>query len=141
MNSAITSVQGKVVSGKQVGRTIGFPTANLSMQSEYSRLAHGVYGVMVHWKGAKLLGLMNVGIRPTFNDHREVSYEVHILDFNQTIYHETLDVDICFHVRNEQSFESVSELVEQIHNDIYYVRNRFSFMNASKQNTDNFVSA
>lgn len=141
MNSIITSIQGKVVSGKQVGRTIGFPTANLSMLSEVPRLAHGVYGVIVNWEGTKFPGIMNIGIRPTFDDNPEVSYEVHILDFNKNIYYEKINVDICFHVRNERFFKDVSELVNQIHNDITYVRNRFAFMNESDQNTDNFVSA
>ncbi|OVE34287.1 hypothetical protein CCZ20_27355 [Priestia aryabhattai] len=141
MNSIITSINGKVVSGKQVGRTIGFPTANLVILSDLPRLAHGVYGVIVNWEGTKFLGIMNIGIRPTFDDNPEVSYEVHILDFNKNIYHEKINVDIFFHVRNEQSFKDVSELVNQIQNDITYVRNRFLAMDESDENTDNSLSA
>ncbi|MFP3125953.1 riboflavin kinase [Ectobacillus funiculus] len=141
MNSIITSIHGKVISGKQVGRTIGFPTANLSILSDFPSLPHGVYGVIVNWEGTTFPGIMNIGIRPTFNDNPEVSYEVHILDFHKNIYHEKIHVDICFHVRNERFFKDISELVKQIHNDITYVRKRFSLTNESNQNTNNFVSA
>ena len=133
MNPIIASIQGRVISGKQVGRTIGFPTANLFVISEIPVLNYGVYGVSVHWDGTKYLGVMNIGERPTFNDSSKISYEVHILDFNKNIYNEIINVDVIFYVRNEQCFNDVSQLVKQIKGDITYVENRFRFINESNQ--------
>ncbi|KAB7707157.1 hypothetical protein F9802_09115 [Bacillus aerolatus] len=140
MSSILSSIHGRVILGKQIGRTIGFPTANLHILSELPRLDYGVYGVIVDWKGSKFPGIMNIGIRPTFNDHSEVSYEVHLLDFNKNIYHEKINVDICFPVRKERLFKDVSELVKQIRRDVAYVKGKFLFMDYSNQNKNHFVN-
>lgn len=141
MNPIITSIHGKVVSGKQIGRTIGFPTANLYILSELPKLNYGVYGVIVNWKKERIPGIMNIGIRPTFNDGSEVSYEVHLLDFNNNIYHEEISVDIYFLVRNERIFKDSLELVKQIRSDISYVKGKFLFMDhSSEKDKNHFVS-
>lgn len=139
MNSFITSIHGTVISGKQIGRTIGFPTANLQTLSEIPKLDYGVYGVIVDWKGSEIPGIMNIGIRPTFHDHSEVSYEVHLLDFDENIYYEHINVDICFQVREERFFKDISELIKQIHSDVAYVREKLRVMDWSNQNKNHFV--
>ncbi|MBA9028434.1 riboflavin kinase [Peribacillus huizhouensis] len=139
MNSFITSIHGTVILGKQIGRTIGFPTANLRLLSEIPKLDYGVYGVIVDWKGSKIPGIMNIGIRPTFHDHSEVSYEVHLLDFDEHIYHENINVEICFPVREERFFNDISELVKQIHSDVAYVREKLRFIDRSNQNNKHVV--
>ncbi len=135
MNSIIASINGKIIPGKQIGRTIGFHTANLQVFTEIPRLDHGVYGVVVEWQGTKFPGLMNIGIRPTLNDRSKVSYEVHILDFNKNIYHETLNVLVYFQIRKERSFIDISDLVKQIHSDIPYVRKTLSPFEKKNQNS------
>ncbi len=69
---------------------------------------------------------MNIGMRPTFKDEKgALSCEVHILDFNQDIYGKRLMVDILFFIREEQAFNSVDQLVQQLHLDIEYANKRF----------------
>lgn len=126
MSTNICTVRGKVIKGRQLGRKIGFPTANLALTSKLPYLEHGVYGVIVHWKEHRLPGVMNIGIRPTFHDGLQVSYEVHLFDFEQNLYNEELQVYICFFVRREISFKSVNELIRQIQNDASYVKKQFS---------------
>lgn len=126
LKSILCAIRGEVIKGKQMGRTIGFPTANLSLLSTYPQLEYGVYAVMAHWKGDRIPGVMNIGVRPTFQENQEVSYEVHLLDFDQDIYGEILRVDICFFVRREMTFAKVDELVCQIHKDVALVRRKFS---------------
>jgi riboflavin kinase len=135
MNSIIASINGKVIPGKQIGRTIGFHTANLQVFTDIPRLDHGVYGVVVEWQGTEFPGLMNIGTLPTLYDHTKVSYEVHILDFNKNIFHETLNVLVYFQVRKDRSFKNVSDLVKQIHSDITYVRKTLSPFAKKNQNT------
>lgn len=126
-----TVVEGEVVHGRQIGRTIGFPTANLlvSLENEL-HLPKGVYGVRVHHEDTYYHGVMNIGMRPTFKDEKgALSCEVHILHFNQDIYGKRLMVDILFFIREEQAFNSVDQLVQQLHLDIEYANKRFRFFN------------
>lgn len=119
-NSTHMMLRGEVIHGRQIGRTIGFPTANLYFnQSEEPYLPKGVYGVKVKHQNAIYNGVMNVGKRPTFKeDDQSISCEVHILDFNQDIYGEVLQIDVQFYIREEQAFHSVDQLIGQLHQDI-----------------------
>lgn len=137
MNPIYCSIEGVVIKGKQLGRTIGFPTANLSLQCEKIHLNHGVYGVTVLLNEKQYYGVMNVGIRPTFNDYRQVSYEVHLFNFNQMIYNERLHVNIHFFVRSETTFPNMNQLILQIGKDVDYVKKQFGLpgegMNAIRE--------
>ena len=126
VNKLIRTVTGKVVRGNQIGRTIGFPTANLSIDPDGPFLGKGVYGVRVFHDNQQYTGIMNIGTRPTV-DSRDltVHYEVHILNFNQMIYDQVLTVEVCFFVRKETKFNSLDQLIEQIKKDIDFVRKRF----------------
>ena len=110
---------GDVVKGNQIGRIIGFPTANLQLRSgENFPTLNGVYSVIVHYKEKKLLGVMNIGKKPTFEkDSKTKIFEVHILNFNEDIYGETLKVEICNFIRKERKFDSVEALKKQIMKD------------------------
>ncbi|WP_052343752.1 riboflavin kinase [Bacillus massiliigorillae] len=132
MNSVLCTVEGVVIEGKQLGRTIGFPTANLSLISPIPELKHGVYGVSVTLSAKQYYGIMNIGIRPTFHDYNQISYEVHLFDFNQDIYHERLTVDLHFFVRKEISFSGKDELIQQIYQDVELVQNRFALSGMKK---------
>src|SRR5213075_450356 len=104
-----TVFKGEVIQGRQIGRTIGFPTANLRVSAEEEPiLPKGVYGVKVYHKGVPYNGVMNIGIRPTFKgEEPDLSLEVYILDFNRNIYGEHLIIDILFFIRDEQAFDSI----------------------------------
>lgn len=109
---------GQVVQGQQLGRTIGFPTANLQVPSEKMIPRQGVYGVRVSgFEGdAVSLGVMNIGNRPTVNGLNQ-TIEVHLLDWTGDLYGKTLSVELEEFIRPEQKFASLDELKAQIQTD------------------------
>lgn len=108
---------GTVIKGKQLGRTIGFPTANISIEEEYKLLPkNGVYIVQTRIDSTDYLGMMNIGTRPTI-DGTTQSIEVYILDFDKEIYNTKLTVSILKFIREEKKFESFEHLKEQIEKD------------------------
>jgi len=112
------SFSGNVTGGFKVGRKIGFPTANLELADPDKLIPGiGVYAVRVHWNNQFYKGMMNIGIRPTMNNSQNISIEVHIIDFNEDIYNETLKVDFIRKIRNEKKFNGIEELIEQLHKD------------------------
>lgn len=115
-------VEGIVTKGFQRGRQIGFPTANI--QSSFELLpGHGVYGGLAHVRGQRVWAVANVGRNPTFGDLAHSQVEVHLLDFNQDIYGETLRFDFLSRLRDEKKFSSVDELKQQIQDDVQFWRN------------------
>lgn len=115
---------GKVIEGNKLGRTIGFPTANLHISSEDKLIpGNGVYAVKIQWKNLKnaqetlvLNGMMNIGIRPTIDGKKRV-IEVHIFNFDQDIYGEELTISIHHFLRGEKKFNSLDELKNQLQLD------------------------
>lgn len=115
------TITGVVVKGQQLGRTIGFPTANLQLPSEKFLPRHGVYCVRVHSPSLPSLAsshaaVMNIGQRPTVNGIN-VTVEVHLLDWSGDLYGETLTVSLEEFLRPEQKFASLDELKTQIQTD------------------------
>ncbi|MFK8021205.1 MAG: bifunctional riboflavin kinase/FAD synthetase [Pseudomonadales bacterium] len=111
-------ISGKVIYGKQAGRTLGAPTANIEMHRYRSALA-GVYAVQVEGiDGAVLPGVANVGTRPTMGDLVKAILEVHLLGFKGNLYGKTLHVRFLKRLRDERKFPSIDELKIQIHKDI-----------------------
>lgn len=112
------SIAGRVVGGRKIGRTLGFPTANI-LPDDPDKLvpALGIYAVRVEWKGALYKGALSIGRRPTF-DNGEVSIEVHLLDFDDDLYGERLRLYFGHFIRPEMRFASVEELIEQMHRDV-----------------------
>lgn len=111
------SIAGKVVSGYQRGKAIGFPTANLDTPHEVIP-AVGVYAVLVRVKGGDLLdGVVNIGYNPTFN-RDDFIVEVHLLNYENDIYGSEVEIYFIERLRDEQTFDSVEELKEQIKADI-----------------------
>lgn len=108
---------GTVQKGKQLGRTIGFPTANLKIEENYKLIPkQGVYIVESALNGVKVYGMMNIGTNPTFNESM-LSVEIHFLDFNADLYDQKIQISIHQYLRSEQKFDSVSQLKEQLEND------------------------
>ncbi|BFH63818.1 bifunctional riboflavin kinase/FAD synthetase [Paenibacillus azoreducens] len=111
-------LRGVVVDGDKRGRTIGFPTANLRLIDKYVVPAKGVYAVRTLVQGQWLSGVMNLGVKPTFQEGVTLpSFEVHLLDFDRDIYGEELTVDLVSYIRSERKFPSIQELVAQIQAD------------------------
>jgi len=112
------SFVGKVVKGFEVGRKIGFPTANLEpIDSEKLIPAVGVYAVEVIRDNTSLRGMMNIGFRPTLENGNQLSIEVHIFGFNENIYHELIEIRFLKKIRDERKFASIDELIEQLKMD------------------------
>lgn len=111
------SLSGKVNKGKQLGRTIGFPTANLKIEEDYKLIPQdGVYIVQSTINKKLVKGIMNIGNNPTV-DGKNKSIEVHYFDFNEDLYHKKVSVSILHRIRSEQKFENISQLKKQLELD------------------------
>jgi riboflavin kinase/FMN adenylyltransferase len=114
---------GVVVKGKQVGRTIGFPTANIKINEDYKLIPkNGVYIVKSNYDKKTIFGLMNIGTRPTVEGKNQ-TIEVFFLDFDKAIYDESLTIEIIEFIRNEQKFDSLNDLKNQIKEDKIFALN------------------
>lgn len=112
------TIKGEVVKGQQLGRKIGFRTANLVYPCELIDLPFGVYSVNVRYGELIYKGISNFGIRPTVSNCKQCSLETHILDFDKDIYGEEISVEFLKMIRAERKFASLSELKAQIGEDI-----------------------
>jgi riboflavin kinase/FMN adenylyltransferase len=110
-----------VVKGFERGRTIGFPTANISVAADRALPALGVYATRARVADHRLLGATNIGRRPTF-DAGHVSVETHLMDFEGDLYGERMDIEIVHRIRGEVAFPSVDALVAQIGRDVQSAR-------------------
>ncbi len=115
-------LSGKVIKGDQIGRTIGFPTANLFVEESYKLIpSDGIYAVSVDFKSGQLKdksakGMAYIGHRPTINGMSR-NIEVNIFDFNEDIYGETIRLNFLKYLRDDQKFNSLDELKEQLGKD------------------------
>ncbi|MEZ0180446.1 riboflavin kinase ['Camptotheca acuminata' phytoplasma] len=109
-------IKGKVIYGNQMGRTLGFPTANIDYHRYYLP-KNSVYIVLVYFQNKKYLGTANIGNRPTFNFSSKPSLEVYIHQFQKNIYSENLELEFYNLLRSEQKFLSATELIQQIKTD------------------------
>ncbi len=122
-------VTGTVIKGKGVGKTIQFPTANISVESSYKLIPkNGVYVVASKWDGEVYYGMMNIGTNPTF-DEKKQSIEVNLFNFEGNLYGKLLQIDILHRLRNEHKFNSVEKLQSQLKKDqenaIHFIRTRY----------------
>ena len=116
-------LDGKVVNGYKVGRTLGFPTANLRPSCPDKLIPEeGVYAVHAYLKEQRFAGMLNIGHRPTLNNGSDLSIEVHILDFNANIYDQSMRIEFVQRIRTEQKFTGLNELIEQLQQDRKEVR-------------------
>lgn len=119
------SLKGVVVSGKKIGRKIGFPTANMALYEPLKVIpGGGVYGVKTELWGRVYKGVCNIGTRPTVNTTEERTIETHILDFDEDIYGLDMRVEFFFKIRDEVKFASLEELAFQIEKDKIEVKGR-----------------
>jgi len=118
-------LQGEVIEGDKLGRTLGFPTANLALNDSDKLIpASGVYAVKVELNENGLirqkLGMMNIGYRPTVNG-RERRIEVHIFHFDEEIYHQILKVSLIAYTRKEKKFAGLEALKIQLELDSQHI--------------------
>ncbi|MCA1030118.1 bifunctional riboflavin kinase/FAD synthetase [Bacillus timonensis] len=112
------SVSGVVVNGENRGSKIGFPTANIRVNDEYILPPTGVYTVRIKVRSKWYNGVCNIGYKPTFHENQnETSVEVHIFEFNDSIYGELVEVEWHQRIRAEKKFASIEQLVSQITKD------------------------
>lgn len=110
-------LNGTIVKGKQLGRTIGFPTANIHIEEDYKLIPKiGVYVVKAIVNEATVFGMMNIGFNPTVNGDKQ-TIEVHLFDFDKDIYDQNIEVSLLHYIREEQKFSSVDALKEQLNHD------------------------
>ncbi|GGA62666.1 bifunctional riboflavin kinase/FAD synthetase [Ornithinibacillus halotolerans] len=125
----VFTTSGTVVSGFKRGRELGYPTANI----QYNNVAHlpkaGIYAVQVIIDGNLYRGMASLGVNPTFSDERSnLSLEVYIFDFNQDIYGKEIIVEWYNFIRNEEKFDNVEALIQQMDQDEKDIRRIFSSM-------------
>ena len=111
------SLSGKIVHGKSIGRTLGFPTANIEVKEEYKLLPkNGVYLIQSVINHNKYFGMMNIGIKPTIKESSK-TIEVNFFDFEGDLYHKNIEVNIKKFIRDEIKFDSLELLKSQILKD------------------------
>lgn len=110
-------LSGKIVKGKQLGRTIGFPTANIEIEEDYKLIPKtGVYAVKALIDQKEIFGMMNIGFNPTVNGQKQ-TIEVNLFDFDADIYDKEIEVSLLHFLREEQKFGSIDLLKEQLNQD------------------------
>lgn len=113
-------MKGKVVKGRQIGRTINFPTLNLNYNRKYVVPQGGVYGTMVSIRGKIYKGITNIGYNPTVNGHK-LSVETHVLNFSGNVYNQYVKVYFIEKIRDEKKFKDVMALKAQLEYDKNYI--------------------
>jgi riboflavin kinase/FMN adenylyltransferase len=120
------SINGIVSNGNQIGRKIGYPTANIEALDPYKLIPEeGVYAITIEVKGKAHKGMLNIGFRPTIEqnaDHRTI--EAHIFNFSQDIYKQEVTIHIYDRIRDEIKFDSIEQLKAQLNNDKKTVEQR-----------------
>lgn len=111
-------VTGKVIKGKQLGRTIGYPTANVFIEDTDKLIPKiGVYAVNVILNDGVYKGMLNIGINPTTDTDNKIKIEVNIFEFDKDIYGETLKLEFVKRIRDEEKFANLDELKKALAND------------------------
>lgn len=117
---------GKVIHGKKLGKQIGFPTANIQLTDTHKIIPKtGVYAVEIIIDGAIQHGMMNIGFRPTVSEEKTLSIEVHLFDFKQDLYEKQLIVRLIQRIRDEQKFDGIESLIQQLKQDEIACRTLF----------------
>lgn len=113
------SIEGKVVEGKKIGRTLGFPTANIQLQDELKLIPKdGIYAVRIDLRSEIYEGMMSIGLNPTIDGSNVKRYlEVNIFDFNEDIYGQELKVNFFSRLRDEVKFEDMNALKQKMKAD------------------------
>lgn len=112
-------VEGEVIHGRRIGRALGFPTANMSLEN-YPGIARGVYRSEVYIDGVYYRAMSNVGVRPSVGG-KELLLETHVIGFSGDLYGRFLSVNLVEKLRDEKRFSSIGDLKEQLERDYYAI--------------------
>jgi hypothetical protein len=117
-------ITGQVISGRKVGRSIGYPTANVELSSPAKLIpCPGIYAAIVHLDQTRFEAMLYIGTRPTFDTKDTgISIEVHVLGFNEEIYGERIDIDVIEYIREDMTLTDVESLRKQIQQDEIEIR-------------------
>lgn len=119
-------IQAEVVPGDQLGRKLGFPTANLMLTDKYKLIPkNGIYAVEAELQGRKLQGMANIGTRPTVSEEGSLKIEVNIFDFSEDIYGQLLKLSFLERMREEKKFSNLEELKQAMKEDEKQIRQFF----------------
>lgn len=111
------SLTGIIIKGKQLGRTIGYPTANITIEEDYKLIPNnGVYIAKSVLNGKTVFGMMNIGTRPTVDGTKQ-TIEINFFDFKQDLYGQKITISLLHRMRSEQKFESIDALKNQLGKD------------------------
>tara|TARA_B110001454_G_scaffold129494_1_gene120722 strand:- start:1299 stop:2246 length:948 start_codon:yes stop_codon:yes gene_type:complete len=124
-------LSGKVEKGDQIGRTIGFPTANIKLDEKIQLPSNGIYACYVILRNRKLRGALSLGNRPTIKNDSSYKIEVFIINFKENIYEEIIDILIVDKIRDQVDFDSLSELKNQMKKDIIKINKILNKKNES----------
>ncbi|OJJ20146.1 riboflavin biosynthesis protein RibF [marine bacterium AO1-C] len=112
------SLEGKVAHGDKIGRTIGFPTANITIEESYKLIpAHGIYAVEAILGEEVLKGMLYIGNRPTLDGSPQLRIEVNLFDFDRDIYDQQLQINLIAKIREDAKLESLEELKQMLKQD------------------------
>lgn len=120
------SLGGEVIHAREIGRTIGFPTANLKPDDKLIIPKNGIYSVKVYVENKIYYGATNIGYNPTVNG-RALSIETNIIDFNEDIYGEIIKIEFLDRIRDEKKFNSLDELKSQLRTDVNFVYKKYVY--------------
>ena len=131
-------LRGRVIEGRQLGRTINFPTVNLNYNKKYLVPKGGVYGTVVEYKKSFYKGITNIGFNPTV-DGKKLSIETHILNFNENIYKKDIKIYFFEKIRDEKKFLTFEDQKNQLIKDKAYVENKkYDFLSENTKQNLNF---
>ncbi|MFV0344772.1 MAG: bifunctional riboflavin kinase/FAD synthetase [Bacteroidales bacterium] len=119
-------INGEVIKGKQIGKKIGFPTANIKTTKYKLLPKDGVYLVNVNIKGENFNAVASIGTNPTIDDEKKIHIEIHILDFDQDIYGQTVEINFMSCLRETKKFKSMEELRLNIKYDVAIAKKYFN---------------
>lgn len=122
----VYSLEGTVVKGNQIGRTIGFPTANLYPPEQLLLPVNGVYAAITEVNGKRYPGILNIGLRPTIKNSVGLNVEVNLFDFSEDIYGKTIRTELHYFLRPEVKFNGLDALKAQLKQDEERTRELFS---------------
>ena len=134
------AISGEVIEGKQIGRTIGFPTANIAPSHRLKLIpANGIYAVRAEWRGARYDGMLYIGDRPSLNDGRGVVIELNLFDFDRDLYGETLTVTFADHLRGDLELNGLDALKAQLAEDETAARAALAAPQTTSQPQDRYA--
>ncbi|MEG2983288.1 MAG: bifunctional riboflavin kinase/FAD synthetase [Peptostreptococcaceae bacterium] len=119
-------LEGEVIHARKIGRTIGFPTANLKVNDQLVIPKSGIYAVKVYLKDRIYYGATNIGFNPTVNG-QVLSIETNILDFDEDIYGDIIKIEFLERIRDEKKFNSLDELKNQLSKDVNFVYKKYVY--------------